>query len=220
MSLEKIIKQTGDKPKLVVIWMHGLGADGHDFEPVVPQFQIDGLAIKFVFPHAPKIPVTINGGMVMRAWYDIKMMDIGKHAAVEGVLSSEKRIHELIDEQIGLGFKHEQIILAGFSQGGAMSLHTSIRYKYKLAGIIALSCYLPMTDHLPSEDLAVNKKTPIFMAHGTQDPVVPYFLGKSGYETLKQQNYTIQWREYPLQHGVSMDEIYDIKEWLIQNFKK
>jgi phospholipase/carboxylesterase len=220
MSLEKIIKQTGENPKLVIIWMHGLGADGNDFAPVVPQFEISDLPIKFVFPHAPKIPVTINGGMVMRAWYDIKMMDIGKHADVEGVLASEKLIHELIDEQIALGFKHEQIILAGFSQGGAMSLHTSTRYKTKLAGIIALSCYLPMADHLPSEDKAHNKSTPIFMGHGTQDPVVPYFLGKSGFEKLKQQSYSIQWHEYPLQHGVSMDEILDIKQWIVQNFKK
>lgn len=220
MSLEKIVKQTGENPQYVIIWMHGLGADGHDFEPVVPEFEINGLPLKFVFPHAPKIPVTINGGMVMRAWYDIKMMDIGKHADIQGVLSSEKLIHELIDEQVSLGFKPEQIILAGFSQGGAMSLHTSIRYKHRLAGIIALSCYIPMEDYLPMADEGLNLKTPIFMAHGTQDPVVPYFLGKSGYEKLKAQDYSIQWYEYPLQHGVSMEEINDIKQWIIRNFKK
>ena len=219
MSLDKIIQQTGDNPKLVIIWMHGLGADGNDFAPVVPEFQIENLAIKFVFPHAPKIPVTINGGMVMRAWYDIKMMDIGKHADVDGVLASEKLIHDLIKEQVAQGFKPEQIILAGFSQGGAMSLHTGTRFKNKLAGIIALSCYLPMPEHLPVSENAFNKTTPIFMAHGTQDPVVPYFLGKSGFDKLKQQNYSIQWSEYPLQHGVSMEEIRDIRQWIVKNFK-
>ena len=126
MSLEKIIKQTGDNPKIVIIWLHGLGADGNDFAPVVPQFNIPNFPIKFVFPHAPKIPVTINGGMVMRAWYDILSMDIAQRADVEGVKRSEKQIHELIDEQIATGFKPEQIVLAGFSQGAAMSLHTVV----------------------------------------------------------------------------------------------
>jgi phospholipase/carboxylesterase len=219
MILEKIISQTGNSAKIVIIWMHGLGADGHDFEPVVPQFAIPDLPIKFVFPHAPKIPVTINGGMVMRAWYDILMMDIGKHADKDGVLASEKLIHSLIDEQVALGFKHEQIVLAGFSQGGAMSLHVSTGLKEKIAGIIALSSYLPIPELLLEEKNTVNLNTPIFMGHGTQDPVVPYTLGESSRDALKNAGYKINWHSYPLQHGVSMEELSDIKEWLIKNIK-
>jgi phospholipase/carboxylesterase len=219
MILEKIISQTGNSAKIVIIWMHGLGADGHDFEPIVPQFTIPDLPIKFVFPHAPKIPVTINGGMVMRAWYDILMMDIGKHADKEGVLASEKLIHALIDEQVALGFKHEQIVLAGFSQGGAMSLHVGTGLKEKIAGIIALSSYLPVPELLHEEKNTANLSTPIFMGHGTQDPVVPYTLGQTSRDALKKAGYTIDWHSYPLQHGVSMEELNDIKEWLIKNIK-
>lgn len=219
MSLEKIIKQTGDNPKIVIIWMHGLGADGNDFAPVVPQFTIPELPIKFVFPHAPTMPVTINGGMVMRSWYDIKAMDIGKHADKEGVLKSEKLVHELIDEQIALGFKHEQIILAGFSQGSAMSLHVSTHYPYKLAGIIALSGYLPIPENISTQKTKPNLKTPIFMAHGSQDPVVPFVLGQSSRDTLIKAGYSLDWNEYPIQHGVSLDEIMDIKQWIINKIK-
>jgi phospholipase/carboxylesterase len=219
MILEKIISQTGNSAKIVIIWMHGLGADGHDFEPVVPQFAIPDLPIKFVFPHAPKIPVTINGGMVMRAWYDILMMDIGKHADKDGVLASEKLVHALIDEQVALGFKHEQIVLAGFSQGGAMSLHLGTGLKEKIAGIIALSSYLPIPELLHEKKNTTNLSTPIFMGHGTQDPVVPYTLGESSRDALKKAGYTIDWHSYPLQHGVSMEELSDIKEWIIKNIK-
>jgi len=217
MSLEKITRQTADNPKIVIIWMHGLGADGHDFESVVPQFNIADLPIKFVFPHAPKIAVTINGGMVMRAWYDIKVMDIGKHADKQGVLESEKLVHQLIDEQIALGFKHQQIILAGFSQGGAMSLHVSTGLNKKIAGIIALSSYLPIPEQLKTEKNPNNLKTPIFMAHGTQDPVVPFVLGQASRDALLEAGYTIDWHQYPIQHGVSIDEIMDIKQWIIKN---
>jgi len=217
MSLEKIESQTGDNPKVVIIWMHGLGADGNDFAPVVPQFNIQGLPIKFVFPHAPKIPVTINGGMVMRAWYDILLMDIGKHADKDGVMASEKLVHELIDEQVKLGFKHNQIVLAGFSQGGAMSLQVSTRLNQKIAGIIALSSYLPVPELLAEEKNTTNLQTPIFMGHGTQDPVVPYSLGESSRDALLKAGYSVDWHSYPLQHGVSMEELTDIKQWLVKN---
>jgi len=217
MNLEKIIKQTGNNPKLVIIWMHGLGADGNDFAPVVPQFAIAGLDIKFVFPHAPKIAVTINGGMVMRAWYDIKVMDIGKHADKQGVLASEKLIQQLIDDEVKNGFKQEQIILAGFSQGGAMSLHVSTRLPYTIAGIIGLSCYLPMPELLKDKNTS-NLSVPIFMGHGTQDPVVPHSLGISSKKALEKAGYTVNWHDYPIQHGVSMDEILDIKQWISTNF--
>jgi len=219
MSLEKITSQTGDNPKIVIIWMHGLGADGTDFAPVVPQFNIPDLPIKFVFPHAPKIPVTINGGMVMRAWYDITALDIGKHADKQGVLESEKLVHELIEEQVALGFKHSQIILAGFSQGGAMSLQVSTRLNFKIAGIIALSSYLPVPELLAEENNQNNLSTPVFMGHGTQDPMVPYSLGESSREALIKAGYSIDWHQYPIQHGVSVDELADIKKWIIKNIK-
>ena len=219
MSLEKIIKQTGDNPKIVIIWLHGLGADGNDFVPVVPQFNIPNFPIKFVFPHAPKIPVTINGGMVMRAWYDILSMDIAQRADVEGVKRSEKQIHELIDEQIGAGFKPEQIILAGFSQGAAMSLHTVVGLQKKIAGVIALSGYIPVTDVLIKEKNNTNIKTPFFMGHGTQDPVVPFALGQYSRDLMLKANYQVDWYQYPIQHGVSMDEIMDIKQWIINKIQ-
>jgi len=219
MSLEKIIKQTGDNPKVVIIWMHGLGADGNDFVPVVPQFNIPDFPIKFVFPHAPKIPVTINGGMVMRAWYDILAMDINSRADVPGVLKSEKSIHELIEEQVAAGFKHEQIVLAGFSQGAAMALHTSTNFNKKLAGVIALSGYLPMAKQLQENPNETNKATPFFMGHGTQDPVVPYALGEASKDALLAVAYAPSWHHYPIQHGVSMEEITDIRQWIINNLK-
>lgn len=215
MKLEKIIKQTGENPKLVIIWLHGLGADGHDFAPVVPQFNIKDFPIKFVFPHAPKIPVTINGGMVMPAWYDILSLDINKRADISGVLKSEKLIHLLIDEQVKLGYKHEQIVLAGFSQGSAMAIHTSTNLKFKIGGVIALSGYLPVPTLLKEQNNKTNLKTPFFMGHGTQDPVVPFSLGESSKEALISAGYPIKWNHYPIQHGVSMEEITDIRQWII-----
>lgn len=215
MTLETIIKQTGNNPKIVIIWMHGLGADGNDFAPVVPQFNIPNLALKFVFPHAPKIPVTINGSMVMRAWYDIKMLDIGRHADKTGVLASELSIMELIKEQVSQGFSYDQIILAGFSQGSAMALHISTNIKQKLAGVIALSGYLPIPESLSEK---VNLDMPFFMGHGSKDPVVPYSLGLSSKQKLEKFGYSIDWRSYPIEHGVSMQELNDIKLWLIKKF--
>ncbi|VAW41611.1 hypothetical protein MNBD_GAMMA01-2057 [hydrothermal vent metagenome] len=219
MNLDKIISQTGDNPKIAIIWLHGLGADGNDFAPVVPQFNIPDLPIKFIFPHAPKMPITINGGMVMRAWYDIKMMDIGKHADIQGVLESEKLVHKLIDEQVALGFRHEQIVLAGFSQGGAMSLQVSTNLNMKIAGVIALSSYLPIPQLLIEKKNTHNITTPIFMGHGTFDPVVPFALGQSSKDALLQAGYSINWHQYPIQHSVSIDEIMDIKQWIIDNIR-
>ena len=213
--LEFITQQTGDNPELLIIWLHGLGADGHDFEPVVPQFANPDCAIKFIFPHAPIQPVTINGGMHMRSWYDIKMMDIGKMPDEDGIRESETRVMELINAQIEAGFKPEQIILAGFSQGGAITLHTMARMAHKLAGVIALSCYLPMADKLVAEQSGANLETPCFIGHGTYDPVVPMDLGKNSFEALKAAGYPVNWHEYPLQHGVSMDELEDIKRFVL-----
>ena len=213
--LEFITRKTGENPQLLVIWLHGLGADGHDFEPVVPQFKNPEVDIQFVFPHAPIQPVTINGGMAMRSWYDIKMMDIGKMPDEAGIRESEQRVLELIEHHIEQGFKAEQIVLAGFSQGGAITLHTSARTKHKFAGVVALSCYLPIPEKLNSEQSGVNLSTPMFLGHGTYDPVVPYDLGQSSFQTLKAAGYQASWHEYPLQHGVSMDELEDIKRFLL-----
>ena len=218
MSLERITSQTAENPKIVIIWMHGLGADGNDFAPVVPQFNIKNLPIKFVFPHAPKIPVTINGGMVMRAWYDILAMDIDRHIDQEGIMTSVELIHELIEEQVKQGFTYDRIILAGFSQGAAMSIQVSTQFKHKLAGVIALSGYLPIPEQITNRNKA-NLTTPFFMGHGSQDPVVPFDLGKKSKNTLSNAGYNINWNSYPIQHGVSVDELEDIKKWIIKNIK-
>ncbi len=213
--LEFITRKTGENPQLLVIWLHGLGADGHDFEPVVPMFKNPEKDIQFIFPHAPIQPVTINGGMEMRSWYDIKMMDIGKMPDEAGIRKSEASVLELIEAQIKAGFKAEQIVLAGFSQGGAISLHTSTRSQHRFAGIVALSCYLPISEKLTDEQSGNNLETPMFMGHGTYDPVVPYELGESSFKNLKQAGYQVSWHEYPLQHGVSMDELEDIKRFIL-----
>jgi len=213
--LEFITKKTGENPELVIIWLHGLGADGHDFEPVVPQFNNPSKALQFIFPHAPIQAVTINGGMRMRSWYDIKMMDIGKMPDEAGIRESAQSILELIDSQIKAGFKAEQIVLAGFSQGGAIALHTSTRTQHKLAGVVALSCYLPIPEKLLEEQSSVNLSTPYFIGHGSHDPVVPYQLGQDSFQTLKSAGYQASWHEYPLQHGVSMDELEDIKQFIL-----
>ena len=213
--LDFITRKTGENPQLLVIWLHGLGADGHDFEPVVPLFKNPDKDIQFIFPHAPIQPVTINGGMEMRSWYDIKMMDIGKMPDENGIRESEASVMELIEAQIKAGFKAEQIILAGFSQGGAITLHTATRTQHRFAGMVALSCYLPMPDQLTDEQSGANLNTPLFMGHGTYDPVVPYDLGQNSYQTLKQAGYQASWHEYPLQHGVSMDELEDIKRFIL-----
>ncbi len=213
--LEFITKKTGENPELLIIWLHGLGADGHDFEPVVPQFDNPTKKLQFIFPHAPIQPVTINGGMKMRSWYDIKMMDIGKMPDEAGIRVSEQSVLELIEAQIEAGFKAEQIVLAGFSQGGAIALHTATRTQHKLAGVVALSCYLPIPEKLNTEQSTVNQDTPFFMGHGTFDPVVPFDLGQSSFNTLKSTGYAVTWHEYPLQHGVSMDELEDIKQFIL-----
>lgn len=213
--LQYINKKTGSNPKILVIWLHGLGADGHDFEPIVPFFKNSAFDIEFIFPHAPIQPVTINGGMAMRAWYDIKMLDIGKMPDAAGIEQSAQQINALIDQQIANGYQARQIVLAGFSQGGAMALHISTRMSQQLAGVIALSCYLPLEQQFNSEQSGVNRQTPYFIGHGTQDPVVPFELGKTSAATLEQQQYNISWHQYPIPHSVSPEELQDIKQFIL-----
>lgn len=216
MTYPAVRIDTGPEPKMAIIWLHGLGADGHDFEPVVPQFHHPELPLRFVFPHAPVQPVTINGGMAMRSWYDIKGLDIGSRADEAGIRASEKIIHQLIKEQVEQGIPPENIVLAGFSQGAAMTLHTGTRYPQKLAGLVALSGYLPMPEKLPKEKHPANQKTPIFMAHGTQDPVVPYALGESSARILQANGYPLEWHAYPIQHGVSPQEIAAVSSFVFR----
>jgi phospholipase/carboxylesterase len=217
-ELETISIETGKQPTASVIWLHGLGADGNDFVPIVQELDLAGApAIRFVFPHAPMQPVSINNGHVMRAWYDIKWGDLearSKQADERGVRASEVAVARLIDAETAAGIASEKIVLAGFSQGGAIALQTALRYPKTLAGIMALSTYLPLHESLATEAAATNRKLAIFMAHGTQDGVVPYELGARSRDLLVQQGYAVEWHEYPMQHSVSLEEIEDVATWL------
>ena len=197
-----------------IIWLHGLGADGHDFAPVARMLNRPGR--RFILPHAPSMPVTINGGMWMPAWYDILSMDPGARDApresADDVIKSSLLIEKLINSEINNGIPEERIVIAGFSQGGALALHLSLRSELNLAGVIALSCYLPVRDRFESE--LINKKTPIFQAHGRFDMVVPYFSGLYTHELLTSHSIDVNWHEYQMGHEVCNQEISDIGKWL------
>ena len=216
--LETIELETTPNPTSAVIWMHGLGADGNDFVPIVNELDLAGApGIRFIFPHAPTRPVTINNGYVMRAWYDIAFGDLeGKtrKADEKGVRESQAQIGQLIAREMSRGIATGKIVLAGFSQGGAIALHTGLRYPEKLAGVMALSTYLPLADSFTAEAAPANAKTPVFMAHGTQDPVVPYAMGRDSRDLLQQAGYAIEWQEYPMQHSVCLEEVADIGRWM------
>jgi phospholipase/carboxylesterase len=215
--LETIEVETAVKPDAAVIWLHGLGADGHDFEPIVPQLVSRGeRAWRFVFPNAPVRPVTLNGGMRMRAWYDIKGLNRSAGDDAAGFKDSDAKVRELIARQQELGIPSERIVLAGFSQGGAVSLYTLPRLPQTLAGVMALSCYLPLEQTLQAERLPANDATPIFMAHGRADPTLPMALGLASRDTLRAAGYTIEWRDYPMTHAVCPAEIADMREFLLR----
>ena len=216
--LETIEIETGKNPTAAVIWMHGLGADANDFVPVVGEL---GLAaappVRFVFPNAPMRPVTINNGYVMRAWYDVSFGDLegkSRRADEVGVRESQAQIGALVEREIQRGISSTNIVLAGFSQGGAIALHTGLRHPQKLAGVMALSTYLPLADSLPQEGTPQNKAVPIFMAHGVFDPVVPLVMGAGSMTYLVTLGYAVDWRQYPMQHSVCAQEIQDIGAWL------
>ncbi|WP_230656986.1 alpha/beta hydrolase [Psychrobacter sp. I-STPA10] len=201
-----------------VIWLHGLGASGHDFEPVVPQLGLDNqLGIRFVFPHAPQIPVTINGGMVMPAWYDIKEMSIERKVDVEQIKISSQRIVDLITREIERGVNPEHIVIAGFSQGGAVAYHTALSYSKPLAGLLALSTYFATENQV--QFATANQQLPIKIDHGTQDPVVPVVLGQRAAALLKNKNYQVDFSTYPMAHQVCMPQIQHIGAWLNQVLK-
>lgn len=198
-----------------VIWLHGLGADGHDFEPIVPELTLpEDVQIHFVFPHAPQRPVTINNGYVMRAWFDISNVDIDSQQDETGIRESAQQLMALIEREIHNGISSERIILAGFSQGGAIALHTGLRYPKRLAGILALSTFLPLAHTLPDEANNINHDVPIMIAHGSNDPVVPVELGELSRSRLINLGYSVQWHVYPMEHNVIPQEIQDISKWL------
>ena len=213
--LETVEVETGAQPRSTVIWLHGLGTDGHDFEAVVPELVRPGeRALRFVLPHAAIRPVTINGGMSMRAWYDIVGFD--RHAAQDetGIRASSDAVTALIRRENERGIPTERIVLAGFSQGGAMALFTGTRAKEKLAGIIGLSCYMLLGATLAAEHSAANQSTAIFLAHGTHDPVVDVRLGEETRRLLEEAGYSVAWHRYPIPHSVSPEELTHIAAWL------
>jgi phospholipase/carboxylesterase len=213
--LDCVEHETGSQPTRSVIWLHGLGADGHDFAPIVPELQLPAsLAVRFVFPHATIQPVTINGGMAMRSWYDILTPQLVKREDETGIRISEQAIQALIARENARGIPSSRIVLAGFSQGCAMTLHAGIRFKEKLAGLMGLSGYLPLIDMAAHEREPVNAATPIFLAHGTHDPVVTLERAEASRAKLVDLGYQVQWHTYPMPHSVCAQEIDDISNFL------
>jgi phospholipase/carboxylesterase len=218
--LEHVEINTGNKPAGTVIWMHGLGADGWDFVPIVKELGLPtDLALRFIFPHAPMRPVTLNNGHVMRAWYDIAMSELQRITDEKGIRQSQQQIEAFMAREKERGIASNKIVLAGFSQGGAIALQTGLRHSEPLAGILALSTYLALAESLAAESTAVNKSIPIFMAHGTEDPVVPIELAETSRDTLKSHGYNVRWTDYPMPHSVCMEEVAAIGEWLAERFK-
>jgi phospholipase/carboxylesterase len=216
--LDSVVIEPKGEHKATIIWLHGLGDSGNGFAPIAPELKLpDSLGVKFIFPHAPVRPVTINNGMAMRAWYDIKSMDMESRADLEGVLESSAQVEQLIEAEIAAGIDSSNIMLIGFSQGGVISLHLGTRYTKPLAGIVALSTYMCNAQSLQKEKSAENQNTPVFFAHGQQDEVVPLFLGNAAYQTMQQNGYKIEWKEYVMQHNVCLPEINDISQFIQDN---
>lgn len=214
LQLETVERETAPEIAASVVWLHGLGADGYDFDPIVPALRLPGgPEIRYLFPHAPVRPVTINGGMAMRAWYDIYAIQRGAREDEAGIRESGEAIAALIRREAERGVPPERVVLAGFSQGGAIALHAGLRYPEKLAGIIALSTYLPLKA-AAGEFHDANRATPIFMAHGSLDPVVPATLGEDSARFLETAGYPVQYKSYTMPHSVCPQEVEDIRRWL------
>lgn len=204
-----------DRATASVLWLHGLGADGNDFVPIVDELGLGAdHGLRFVFPNAPVRPVTINNGTPMRAWYDIKGVDIGAKQDADGIRASADAIEELIAREHKRGVNADRIVLAGFSQGGAIALHAGLRHAQTLAGVMGLSTYLPLAEMLAAEASEANRGTPVLLAHGSQDPVVPIQLGHASRDRLLESGYSVDWHEYPMQHQVCMPQIATIGRWL------
>lgn len=215
MTLPTVEHETGAKPTRSIIWLHGLGADGHDFGPIVPELVAPGWpAVRFVFPHAPVRPVTLNGGMPMRAWFDIAGVDLVSRPDEAGMRASIQSLDALIAKENERGVADEHIVLAGFSQGGAIVLSGGLRHPRRLGGIVGLSTYLPMQDSLPAERSVANANAPIFWGHGTADPIVPLTRGVQSRDTLQQLGYRVDWHTYPMPHSVNAQEVADLRQWL------
>lgn len=217
MTLETIDVETAPEPSAAIIWLHGLGADGHDFEPVVPQLVRPGeRAWRFVFPHAAARPVTINGGIRMPAWYDIVGFDRRATEDEAGLRGTDADVRELIAREVGRGIPASRIVLGGFSQGGAVSLYTGLRYPERLAGVMALSTYLPFSGRLEAERAAANAGTVVFMAHGLGDAVLPLAMGLESRDFLKALHVAVEWHQYPMAHSVCTEELTDIRHFLFR----
>ena len=213
--LSSIETETAPQPVACVIWLHGLGADGSDFVPIVPELELPPtLAVRFVFPHAPVRAVTINNGMRMRAWYDIAAADLSRRADLAGVRLSAQQVEALIERERERGVASECIVLAGFSQGGAIALYAGVRYARRLAGIVALSTYVVAAEALAAEASPANRGLPIFMGHGVADPVVRYEWGEASRRALEAQGYALEWHSYRMEHSVCLEEVRSIGEWL------
>lgn len=214
-QLPAIELETGAYPTHTILWMHGLGADGNDFVPIIQELELPPeTTIRFIFPHAPKQSVTINGGLVMRAWYDIKNINLDHHEDEAGIRSSQQAITAMIKRENQRGIPSANIVLAGFSQGGVMALQVGLRHPDKLAGIMALSSYLPLAHTLVKEAHTANTPTSIFMAHGSYDPIIPIHLAKASRQQLLEAGYQVKWHEYPMEHSVCAEELVDISKWL------
>jgi phospholipase/carboxylesterase len=213
--LEHIEVETAPNPQVAVIWMHGLGADGNDFVPLVRELDLAGLpGIRFVFPHANTMPVTINGGYVMRAWYDISNADLARREDEAGLRASQAQVEALVAREKARGIPASRIILAGFSQGCAMALQTGLRHPETLAGLLCLSGYLPLSATLPAERSAASLATPVFMAHGRADNVVPFARAEQSRDLLASMGYQVEWHDYMMQHSLCLEEVQDISAWL------
>jgi phospholipase/carboxylesterase len=214
-SQAMVVLTPSQPPMASVIWLHGLGADGHDFVPIVPELRLPAsLAARFIFPHAPRRPVTLNNGYVMRAWYDIIQLGGNSAEDAAGIRASAQEIGKLVDAEHASGVPFNKIVIAGFSQGGAMALQTALRYSQRLAGVMPLSCYLPLRESLTAEAAEANRDLPILMCHGRQDPVVPLSMGQRSRDLLRSQGYAVDFREYDMPHSVCAPEIVDMSLWL------
>jgi len=210
-----VVLETGPAPRSTVIWLHGLGADGNDFVPIVPELGLADVApVRFVFPHAPMRPVTVNLGYVMRAWYDVSAISADAPEDETGIRESAAVIHRLIDAECERGIDARRIVLAGFSQGGAMALHSGLRYRQPLAGILALSCYLPLAATVPAEVPQENYQVPILMIHGRRDPVVPFAMGEASYNLLRDGGFPVQFSAHDMAHTVIAEEVREIAQFL------
>ena len=214
-SPEAVVLSPAAPASATVIWLHGLGADGYDFVPIVNELRLPAsLPVRFVFPHAPPRPITINNGMVMRGWYDILGFGAGRPEDEAGIRQSQAIVEQLIQREVAQGVPGERIVLAGFSQGGAITLHTGLRYPQPLAGLMALSTYLPLASTLAKEAWPASRGAPILMCHGLRDPLLPVEMGQASRDALQALGYQVEWNSYPMEHQVCMEEVVDISNWL------